>query len=70
MGLGEWGLLSFFPAAAGVLWSRGAVISVFNQTIGGKYVCQGHRFKNNLLWGIEVIGVECRTAVRPFIGAG
>ena len=70
MGLGEWGLLSFFPAAAGVLWGRGAVISVFNQTIGGKHACQGHRSKNNLLWGIEVIGVECRTAVRPFIGAG
>jgi len=43
---------------------------VFNQTIGGKHECQAHRSKNNLLWDIEVIGVECRRAVRPFIGAG
>lgn len=62
--------LAFSPLWRGFLWGRGAVISVFNQTIGGKHACQGHRFKNNLLWGIEVIGVECRTAVRPFIGAG
>ena len=43
---------------------------MFNQTIGGKHECQAHRSKNNLLWDIEVIGVECRRAVRPFIGAG
>lgn len=59
-----------FPATAGILVRWGGGISVFNQTIGGKHECQAHRYKNSLLWDIEVTGVECQGAVRPFIGAG
>jgi len=39
-----------FRGGGGFLWGRGAVISVFNQTIGGKYVCQMHRSENNFIW--------------------